>query len=146
MRADLDVKGWGWTAGEHQVPLTEYISNLCEIVDILAATGAELLWATTTPAPHPHTRKQGKPPNPDWPTNPIQYQTKDVIRYNEAATGVMRGRGVPINDLYGFALQRLHEIQHPQDVHFSDAGSAVIGVRVAVVIKDMLKQREGSKL
>ena len=58
----------------------------------------------------------------------------------------MRGRGVPINDLYGFALQRLHEIQHPQDVHFSDAGSAVIGVRVAVVIKDMLKQREGSKL
>ena len=144
--ADLDVKGWGWSCGEHQVPLTEYIRNLNEIVDVLEATGAQLLWATTTPAPEPHTRKQGKPPNPKWPINPIQYQSKDVITYNAAATKIMRSRGVPLNDLYTFVLPRMSELQNPADVHFTADGSVLLGARVAAVIKDKLKERQTSKL
>lgn len=144
--ADLDVKGWGWSAGEHQVPLTEYIRNLNEIIDVLEATGAQLLWATTTPAPKPHTRKQGKPPNPKWPINPIQYQSKDVVTYNAAATEIMRSRGVPLNDLYSFVLPRMNELQNPADVHFTAAGSVLLGARVAAVIMEKLKGRQTSKL
>jgi lysophospholipase L1-like esterase len=145
-RTDLDVKGWGWVAGEHQVPLIAYICNLHTIIDALEGTGAQLLWATTTPAPPPHTIKQGTPSNPDWPTDPIQYTTKDVLTYNEAATNVMRSRGVPINDLYEFVLPQLDRLQHPQDVHFTDAGSAVLGDYVATVIKGMLPPPRAPKL
>jgi lysophospholipase L1-like esterase len=34
----------------------------------------------------------------------------------------METRGIPINDLYGYALQKQREIQRESNVHFTPAG------------------------
>ena len=141
---DLDVKGWGWPEGEHQVGLEDYVANLHRIVDALTATGAQLVFCTTTPAPHPHTLKRGEPPDPSWPTNPIQYRAADVPKYNEAALAVVTERSVPVHDLHAFALPRLPEIQLPEDVHFHDEGSSVLAESVEAAIRAALARAEAA--
>ncbi|MDP6386111.1 MAG: SGNH/GDSL hydrolase family protein, partial [Planctomycetota bacterium] len=54
-----------------------------------------------------------------------------VVKYNAAAWSVMSELGIPINDLYGFALTRLTEIQQPVNVHFTPEGSRLLAERVA---------------
>ena len=53
----------------------------------------------------------------------------------------MESRGIAINDLYVFALPQLDQIQNDRDVHFSETGSAVLGARVAEVIRQALPQQ-----
>jgi lysophospholipase L1-like esterase len=103
--------------GKHQVPIEEYEKNLAELVARLKATGARLIWCSTTPVP------AGKlsPPR----------RTADVPRYNEAAARIMGASGIPINDLYSFALPRLDRIQRPENVHFTAEGSERLAEVVA---------------
>jgi len=44
-------------------------------------------------------------------------------------------RPVAINDLHAFAAARLAEIQRPQNVHFTDAGSKALAGQAATAIK-----------
>ena len=94
--------------GKHQVPIDEYEKNLRDLVQTMKATGAKLIWASTTPVP------EGK-------LSPKR-SNDDVVAYNAVAKKIMEENGVAINDLYAFALPRLKEIQRPVNVHFSDAG------------------------
>ena len=112
--------------GRHQVPLTEYEHNLRQLVTRLAATGAKLIWASTTPVP------EGK-------LNPPR-RTADVIPYNDAAEKIMREKNILIDDLYSFALPRLGHIQRPENVHFTDDGSAKLAEQVVSVILAALAQ------
>ncbi|TDU69378.1 acyl-CoA thioesterase-1 [Prosthecobacter fusiformis] len=94
-----------------------YEKNLREIVAKLKATGAKLIFATTTPVP-------------DEPMKVSRLNT-DVIRYNEAALRVMKENGITVNDLYSFALPKLKDIQiQPANVHFTPAGSEALGAEV----------------
>ncbi|NCQ33155.1 MAG: SGNH/GDSL hydrolase family protein, partial [Armatimonadetes bacterium] len=61
-------------AGKYQVPLDEYEKNLKELVKQLKATGAKLVWCSTTPVPEKCT-----PPR----------KNADVIAYNAAAKKIM---------------------------------------------------------
>lgn len=110
--------------GKHQVPIEEYEKNLREVVKKLKATNAKLIFATTTPVP------EGKlsPPR----------KNDDVIAYNKIAKKIMEENGVAINDLYAFALPQLDKIQQPVNVHFTNAGSAVLAERVAAAIEKAL--------
>jgi acyl-CoA thioesterase-1 len=108
--------------GHYQVPIEQYEENLGSITDRLAATGAVLIWASTTPVP-------------EGATGRIK---SDAARYNEAAKRVADGRGVRINDLYTFALDRLDTIQRPANVHFTEGGSEALAERVAQAILDAL--------
>ena len=47
-------------------------------------------------------------------------------------------KGWLTDDLYTFALPKLKEIQLPANVHFSDAGSAVLAEQVASAIEQFL--------
>jgi acyl-CoA thioesterase-1 len=113
--------------GKHQVPLDAYERNLAALVKTMKATGARLIWASTTPVP------EGKlsPPR----------KNDDVIAYNAAARRLMEGQGIAINDLYAFALPRLKQIQRPVNVHFTDEGSQALAEEVARAIGKAL-QRE----
>ena len=51
----------------------------------------------------------------------------------------MKQHGVPINDLYSFALPRLKEIQRDSNVHFNPQGSELLAEQVA---KSILKALE----
>lgn len=126
---DLIHFNWGLhdlrrDTGEPQVPLDQYETNLDRLVKRLKATGAKLIWCSTTPVPQGAARRV-----PD-----------DVPAYNAAARRVMQAHGVPINDLYTFALPRGKEIQRPRNVHYTADGSKVLGAEVARVIGEALQK------
>src|SRR6478609_7558165 len=72
--------------GPQQVPVAEYEKNLHTLVKRLKATGATLIFATTTPVPE---GAKGRVP-------------ADVAKYNEAALRVMKEEGVAVDDLNAF--------------------------------------------
>ena len=111
--------------GKRQVTLAAYEKNLDSLVRRLKQTGAKLIWRNTTPVPEAKVRPQRIP--------------ADVESYNAAAKRVMQKHGVPIHDLYAFALARLEKIQLPANVHFTPEGSAALAGEVAKVILDTLK-------
>ncbi len=100
--------------GRQQVPVDQYAANLDKIAARLKQTGAKVIFATTTPVPD---GAKGRIP-------------ADVVKYNEAALAVMKRHDIAIDDLYGFALPRLQEIQRPKDVHFTPAGSGKLAQEV----------------
>jgi len=108
------------TAGQRRLTVPEYEKNLENIVARLKATGAKLVWATTTPVPGPASK--------------LARITEDVPLYNAAAQRVMQKNQIPIDDLYGFALSRLAEIQRPENVHYTDAGYEALAKQVAASI------------
>lgn len=113
--------------GGRQVPIDQYETNLRDLVKQLQATGAKLVWASTTPVP-------------PGQQNPMRL-TSDVPIYNAAAKKIMDANGIPIDDLYAFALPRAGVIQRPSNVHFSDAGYQELAGQVAAAILKALGQR-----
>jgi lysophospholipase L1-like esterase len=109
-----------------QVTVEAYEKNLREIVIQLKATGAKLIFATTTPVP-------------DQPMKVYRSNT-NVIRYNEAALSVMKEEGVVVNDLYTFVHPQMKELQiQPANVHFTPAGSEALGAEVVKAIRAQVK-------
>lgn len=98
-----------------QADVDAYEANLREIVEALLATGAELVFATTTPVP------AGVQPHRD---------RTDPTRYNDVARRVLAGRGVAIADLYSFALTLPAGAQRAADVHFTAEGSRLLAAEV----------------
>jgi acyl-CoA thioesterase-1 len=110
-------------AHPHQASLAVYEVQLREITQRLQATGARLIFATTTPVPaggvSPH-REPG-----------------DVVAYNRVAVSLMKTAGIPVNDLFRFAMEYEHDIQLERDVHFTEDGSSVLGRRVSQAILEV---------
>ncbi len=107
----------------HQAPPERYEAQLRDIVARLRATGARLVFATTTPVPEGDMRPYREP--------------ADAVRYNEIARRVTTDAGVAVNDLHAFALPRLAEIQQPENVHFTKEGSSVLAAEVAAAILEI---------
>jgi len=129
-RWDVIHFNWGlhdlkFIEGKRQVPLDEYEKNMERLVARLKKTGAKLIWCSTTPVP-----KGCRPPR----TN------EDVIAYNAAAKKIMDREGIAIDDLYGFALPKLKQIQIPANVHFTREGSQVLAGQVAESIRSALEK------
>ena len=106
-----------------QADIKQYAYNLEIIVDRLKATGAKLIFATTTPVPE----KSSPYRNPS-----------DVIEYNKAALRIMKKEKIEINDLYRYSLPLVPEIQIPNNVHFKPEGYRLLAERVSeYVIKSL---------
>lgn len=111
----------------YAIPIEKYKTNLLKLIKKLKATGAKLIWATTTPVLWDESGK-GR-------TNP------DVIRYNAAALKIMKKNGIAIDDLYAIAKPRLDELQsklYETDVHYTEKGYAVLGDAVTQSIQTIL--------
>lgn len=108
--------------GRQVATLAEYEANLRTIVARLKRTGAKLVFATTTPVP---AKSSGR----------VEH---DEVRYNAVAVRVMQELGVGINDLHAFVKTRQEKIQRPNNVHFTDEGSAQLGEVVAERIRAAL--------
>jgi acyl-CoA thioesterase-1 len=109
-----------------RVSLAEYGDALQRLVDKMKATGARLIFATTTTFP----------PG----VSPIRLP-EDVEKFNAAAREVMCRNGVEIDDLHAFTKDRLAELQPPVNVHFTEGGSKVIAGKVAECITRALDAR-----
>jgi acyl-CoA thioesterase-1 len=107
-----------------QADLATYEKQLREITKKLHATGAKLIFATTTPYPG------GVKPHRD---------PEDAARYNEVAQKIVAEYDGTINDLYSFALPRLKKIQRPVNVHFSPEGSQQLASEVVKHLRAVLK-------
>lgn len=110
--------------GKRQVEPADYERNLRAIVARLKATGAKLIFATTTPIP-------------DGELNPKRSFGK-VSEYNETATRVMTENGVTINDLNQWITPRFAELQVPRDLHYQPAGYEFLARKVAAAIQDAI--------
>lgn len=110
--------------GKQVHPVDQYAKNLEKLVLRLKKTGAKLIWATTTAVPEgAEGRVKG-----------------DAAKYNTVAAKIMQKHGIAVDDLYGFVLPRLKEIQRPANVHFSPEGSKLLAEQVAVGILKATKQ------
>ena len=108
----------------HQADLKQYKKNMKEIVKKLKSTGAKLIFATTTPYPDEVTGPLRTPGMPE--------------KYNKAALKIMKSNKIEINDLYVFVLPRMEELQRPNNVHFTEIGSKVLGEQVVKSILNAL--------
>jgi acyl-CoA thioesterase-1 len=100
--------------------LAEYQANLETIIGKLKATGAKLIYCTTTPVA-PET------------TGPYR-RDEDVVKYNTAALKIMAAHGIVIDDLYAFAKPQLDKIQLPKNVHYTTEGSKILAGQVVNAI------------
>lgn len=115
------------TSDGHQVPPDEYERNLRRIVAALKATGATLVWCSTTPVP-------------TGVLDPLRHPG-DEVKYNAIALKVMGENGVAVNDLYACVLSGPPEMQLPSNVHFTNEGSLRLARQVADAIEVALQVR-----
>lgn len=105
-----------------------YEKNLRELVKRMKATGANLIWATTTPVPNggviSPTRRFGS-----------------IGAYNGIAERVMKENGVVINDLNAAITPHLDRYLLPNDLHYTKEGSAFLASRVAEVLLEVLDSK-----
>jgi acyl-CoA thioesterase-1 len=103
--------------GKPQISLEDYEKNLRRLVKRLQATGAKLIWASTTPVPEGSSNRR----------------EADAVAYNNVAKKVMEENNVPINDLHAFVMSRPNRatMQWPANVHFRAEGSADLAAEVA---------------
>ncbi len=110
--------------GKRQVEPADYEANLRKLVAQMKATGAKLIWATTTPIPEGDlvpARKFGQ-----------------VAEYNAIALRVMTENGVAIDDLNAHITPEITRLQTPHDVHFGAQGYTFLGKQVAASLTAQL--------
>lgn len=106
--------------GSLQATPPQYDKNLRALVAKLKATGAKLVFGTTTPIPE------------GW---------GDVPGYNAIALKIMKENNVAVADLYTVMLPHVAEYQIPKDVHFNLTGYAMLAQEVANSIQAQLPKK-----
>ena len=97
-----------------------YRANLTDIAGRLKATGATVIFATTTPVPEGELRPHRDP--------------ADAPRYSAIAREVMAKHGVLVNDLFEVIASGPASLGKPANVHFTREGSAALGAAVAAFV------------
>ena len=103
----------------------QYIANLKTLIAQMKATGAELVFATTTPVPNGGVLS---------PTRRFD----SVEERNKLATALMQEQGIATDDLYAIALPEMARVGRENDVHFSSEGYALLAKAVANSIETAL--------
>ena len=106
-----------------QVSLPEYEKNLNKLVTRMKKSAKQLVWRNTTPIP---------------PGSKARY-VGDSIKYNQAATRVMKKHGVPTLDLFTPSKKNMKDWMKEANVHYHAHGSQALAERVAGDILSRLK-------
>lgn len=101
----------------------DYATRLEQIVQMLKATGAKLVWASSTPLSGKMLDKTKNDP---------------MVRLNKTAAEVMKRYGIPVDDLYAVVKPTLATIQGPDGCHYRPAGYKFLGQAVAECIREQL--------
>ncbi len=116
-------------SGDWQVSPEDYRKNLEQLAARLKATGAQLIFATTTPVP-------------DGTKMRIKGEEEKA---NDIAREVMAQNQIPIDDLNAYVLPKLAQYQQPRNVHFTDDGYRFLAEKVASEIERALPAAPGSE-
>lgn len=106
----------------------QYLKNLQELVTEMKATGAKLVFATTTPTPAKLSRATRR--------------FDSIPSRNEIAVKLMKDNGVAIDDLYAVVLPVQEQIQRTGDVHYKPEGYAILAKAVAASIDAELPKKQ----
>lgn len=117
-----DVIVFNFGIHDRNSPPAEYEQRLNAIVARLKKTGAQLIWATTTPIA------------PDTP----KIKAGSSARLNQIAAKVMERRGIPVTDLYSYIKPTLDQHQLPKNCHFNQEGYEHLGKKVGAAILNAL--------
>lgn len=107
----------------HQASPEAYRAQLLDIGTRLKATGARVVFATTTPVPPGDLRPYREP--------------QDSVQYNAIAKEVMAELDIPVNDLFEWIEESPDVEPREANVHFTKEGSRALGVHVADVILEV---------
>ncbi|MHC4917600.1 MAG: SGNH/GDSL hydrolase family protein [Planctomycetota bacterium] len=123
-----DLRFWP-AKGEYQVTLESYRKNVGLLAQKLLATGAKVIWATSTPI------LDGAPNmSRDFPR-----KNSDVEAYNAAAVEAMTAAGIEVDDLYALVEKAGREkLVTPDGVHLTEDGYRALGVKVAEAVRQAL--------
>jgi isoamyl acetate esterase len=102
-----------------------YEANLRDIFAYLAATGAMVIWATSTPIDEARHN-----------ANKLSRRYRaHLLDYNRRSVQIARDFGFAIHDLYARVAQAgVADLLLPDGVHFNREGNALIGVAIAEAI------------
>jgi len=130
LKTKYDVIHFNWGLHDvkiigQSVPVEEYERNLRELVKQLKASGARLVWASTTPV------------GPG-----VGDIDAEVVSYNAVAKKVMDENKIPIDDLYALAKPQLDKIQKNDRIHFEDEGYKILAKSV---VESILAAGKASK-
>jgi hypothetical protein len=110
--------------GKLSTPPEEYERNLEKLVARLKASGARLVWASTTVVPDGEAGRF----------------VGDDAKYNSIAARVMERHHIPVNDLHATSKAFAPAMfVKPGDGHFTPEGSAKLAAQVAAEISARLK-------
>jgi lysophospholipase L1-like esterase len=121
-----DVIHFNFGIHDRRTPIADYEQRLDEITTRLIATGAKIIWASTTPIPADTT---------DGPA-----MSEAIVERNAAASEVMNKYHIPTDDLFGAITPFVEKMRNPQDVHYNADGYEFLGQQVARTIKSALPQ------
>lgn len=110
--------------GHQNVSLEEYEANLHKIIARLKKTGAQLIFATTTPVS----------------ADLNSYVKDSELPYNEVAIRVMKKEKVRLNHLWRFIKPQIDTTQIPGNPHFTKKGSQVLSVQISESIQQLIKK------
>lgn len=106
----------------------QYAANLKTLIALMKATGAKLIFATTTPVP------MGGVLSPTRKFDSIEER-------NKLAVQLMQQEGVAVDDLYATVLPVQKEVGRPNDVHFGAEGYELLAKAVAASIETTLAKK-----
>ena len=110
--------------------LEDYEANLDQLVQRLKQTKAKLIWGNITVVPEGEAGRK----------------LNDDLKYNEAATRVMKKHGVQINDLNATSRRiPANLFTRPGDVHFKPEGYKRLATHVVQAIRSALPSGDASK-
>ena len=121
---------WDWYGWQQDTRATpeSYRRNLEQIVGHLKATGARLVFATTTP-PCPAAEHSSR----------VLVTPGRATEFRAVALKLMKANGIRINDLHQTMLPVLATHQKAaNDVHFKRSGRDMLATKVAAAIRDAL--------
>jgi lysophospholipase L1-like esterase len=116
------------STSEQRASREVYLGNLQRLIDRMKATGAKLVFATTTPVPP--ILQHG-----------IATGTRvfdSIPERNALAAALMSRNGVAINDLYTVVTNAPADAKRDNDVHFSPEGYDLLAAAVAASIQAQL--------
>jgi hypothetical protein len=122
-----DVIHFNFGIHDRATPAADYQKRLETLVTRMKATGAKVIWASTTPVP------------PDTKDGPKA--AEQIVEKNRIAAEVMAKSGVVVDDLFTFITPHLAKVQNPKDVHFNGDGYELLGKQVAAVIGQALPKK-----
>jgi hypothetical protein len=120
-----DVIHFNFGIHDRATPPADYRQRLEALVTRMKATGAKVVWASTTPVP------------PDTKDGPKAAEA--IVEKNRIAAEVMEKNGFAIDDLFTFITPHLANVQNPKDVHFNNDGYDLLGKQVAAAIAAELR-------